>query len=32
MHETRRTGWLGVMDGYACVVGIGIVMDGGEVQ
>ena len=32
VHETRRTGLLGVMDGYTCVAGIGMVMDGGEVQ
>ena len=32
MHETRRTGLRGVMDGYTCVVGTGIVMDGEKVQ
>ena len=32
VHETRRTGLLGVMGGYTCVMGIGIVMEGGEVH
>ena len=32
MHETRKTGLLGVMGGYACVMGIGIVVEGGEIQ
>ena len=32
VHETRRTGLRGVMDGYTCVVGTGIVMDGEKVQ
>lgn len=32
VHGTRRTGLLGVMGGYTCVVSIVIVMEGGEVQ
>ena len=28
VHEGRRTGLLGVMGGHACIVSIGIVMDG----